>query len=107
MRACGTVLRKSFVCSMRGRKRSSAYFSSPMHFALASTLTKGFPTTRQLRLPPLFPAIHRLLGGFGFFTGHPPGRQFHGFQGPEVPRAAAKLSRKFVLAFVSCRSGDL
>src|SRR5438876_5087807 len=49
MRACGTVLRKSFVCSMRGRKRSSAYFSSPMHFALASTLTNGFPTTRKLK----------------------------------------------------------
>src|SRR5881409_511169 len=105
MRACGTVLRKSFVCSIRGRKRSSANFSSPMHFALASTLTNGFPTTRKLRLPPLFPAINSLLGGFGFFTGHPRGGQFHGFQDFDVSRTAAKVSRKCFLDFVSRRAG--
>src|SRR2546425_2867039 len=107
MRACGTVLRKSFVCSMRGRKRSSANFSSPMHFALASTLTNGFPTTRKLRLPPLFPAINRLLGGFGFFTRHPRGRQFPGFPDLDVSPAAAKVSRQCFLDFVSLRPGDV
>src|SRR5207249_11924660 len=92
MRACGTVLRKSFVCSIRGRKRSSAYFSSPMHFALASTLTNGFPTTRKLRLPPFFPPINHLLGGFLFFTRHPDPRQVLGLQHLEVARASAIVS---------------
>src|SRR5207245_11667703 len=99
MRACGTVLRKSFVCSMRGRKRASANFSSPMHFALASTLTNGFPTTRKLRLPPLFPAINRILGGFGFFSGHARGLQFHGFAALACSRGLGKVSGNSFLAF--------
>src|SRR5881409_3262582 len=92
MRACGTVLRKSFVCSIRGRNRSSAYFSSPIHLAFASTLTNGFPTTRNPRLPPLFPAINRLLGGLGLGACQPRGGQFHRFQYFDVTGAAATFA---------------
>src|SRR5438093_4519492 len=99
MRACGTVLRKSFVCSMRGRNKSSAYFSSPIHFALASSLTNGFPTTRSPRLPPLFPAINRLLGGIGLDACHTRGGQFHRFQYFDVSGAAADVSRKCFFDF--------
>src|SRR2546428_13293506 len=91
MRACGTVLRRSLVCSIRGSTRSSAYFSSPMHFAFATILMSGFPTTRKLlRLPPLFPAINGLLGGFRLFARHTGSRQFYCFEYFGLSRAAAK-----------------
>src|SRR5690349_6593630 len=93
MRACGTELRKSLVCSIRGSTRSSAYFSSPMHFALASTLMRGFPMTfKPRRFSPLFPAIQRLLGGLRLLTAETSSRQFHRFEYFDVARATADVS---------------
>src|SRR5262245_53024181 len=101
MRACGTELRKSLVCSIRGSTRSSAYFSSPMHFALASTLMRGFPMTFNRRVPPLFPAIQRLPGGLRLLTANTSGRQFHRFEYFDVARAAADVPRESLFDFVA------
>src|SRR5215813_10669340 len=108
MRACGTVLRRSLVWSIRGSTRSSAYFSSPMHFALASTLIKGFPTTRKPFLwPPLFPAIKSLLRGFGLLASHPRSRELHSFQYFDIAGTAAKVSGKSFLDFITRRPGSV
>src|SRR5215471_7386212 len=108
MPACGTVLRKSLVCSIRGSTRSSAYFNSPMHFALASTLMKGFPTTRKsFRLPPLFPAINRLPGRFRLLAADTRSRQLHRFQYFDIARAAAEVPGEGFLDFVSRRVGSV
>src|SRR5215469_1990125 len=102
MLACGTVLRKSFVCSIRGSTRSSAYCNSPMHFALASTLMSGFPTTRKpFRLPSLLPAINRLLGRFRLFPPDTRSRQLHRFQYFDVTGAAADVPGEGFLDFIS------
>src|SRR5437016_12486970 len=102
VRACGTVLRSSLVCSIRGSTRSSAYFSSPMHFAFASTLMSGFPTTRKLlRLPPLFPAINGLLGGFRLFARHTGSRQFYCFEYFDIAGAAAKVPGQSFFDFIA------
>ena len=104
MRACGTGLRKSFVCSIRGSTRSSAYFNSPVHFTFASTFGNGFPTTRKpCRLDPLLPAINALLGGFGLLASDPCGSQFHGFVDLDVAGAAANISAQGFLDFVAGR----
>ena len=47
MRACGTVLRKSLVYSMRGKKMSSAYFVWPVTLDAASTLRMGLSDDAQ------------------------------------------------------------
>src|SRR5262245_48169520 len=102
MLACGTVLRKSLVCSIRGSTRSSAYFNSPMHFALASTLMNGFPTTRKpFRLPSLLPAINGLLSRFCLFAVDARGRQLHRFQYFDIAGAAAEVSGEGFLDFIS------
>src|SRR5215471_14874726 len=102
MLACGTVLRKSLVCSIRGRARSSAYFNSPMHFALASTLMKGFPTTRKsFRLPPLFPAINRLPGRFRLLAADTRSRQLNRFEYFDVTCAAAEVPGEGFLDYIS------
>src|SRR5579864_8795310 len=95
MRACGTVLRKNLVCSMRGSIISSAYFVSPVHLEVASTLRKGFPTTRRPVLPaPLLPPIDALLWWFGGLASHPGGRQLHRFVYLDVSGATANVSGK-------------
>src|SRR5438445_9360527 len=43
--ACGSWLRRILQESMRGNAMSSANFVWPVHFARASTLRKGLPTT--------------------------------------------------------------
>src|SRR6266852_5194028 len=45
IRACGSWLRRILHDSMRGSTMSSANFVWPVHFARASTLRKGLPTT--------------------------------------------------------------
>src|SRR5215471_16573733 len=45
MSAWGSWLRRILHASMRGRTMSSANFVWPVHFARASTLRKGLPTT--------------------------------------------------------------
>src|ERR1043166_5494670 len=108
MRACGTELRRSFVCSIRGSTRSSAYFSSPVHFTLASTFVKGFPTTRKRsRLPPLLPAIDRLLCGFRFLAGHASRGQLHGFEYFDITGASAKIARQSFLDLIPRRTGSV
>src|SRR5207237_4660916 len=107
MRACGTELRRSLVCSIRGSTMSSAYFSSPMHFALASTLMRGFPMTFNRRLPPLFPAIQRLLGGLRLLTADTRGRQFHRFEYFDIARAAADVPGQGLLDFIARGPGTV
>src|SRR5215472_17965296 len=93
MRACGTVLRKSFVCSMRGKTMSSAYLVCPVHLEVASTLRNGFPTTRKPRpLEPLFPAINALLRGFGRLASQPGSSQFHCFKDLNIAGTTANIS---------------
>src|SRR5215831_16106694 len=105
IRACGTVLRKSLVCSIRGSTRSSAYFNSPMHFALASTLINGFPMTRKrFRLPSLLPAINRLLGRLGLlalFSVDARRRQLYRFQYFDIAGATADITSEGFLYFIS------
>src|SRR5579864_1149339 len=95
MRAWGTVLRKSLVCSIRGSMISSAYFVAPVHLEVASTLRKGFPTTRRpVPRAPLLPPIDALLRGFGRLASHPGGRQFHRLVYLDIAGAAANISGK-------------
>src|SRR5262249_25213064 len=101
MFACGAVLRKSFVCSIRGSTRSSAYCNSPMHFALASTLMSGFPTTRKPFRLPLLPAINRLPGRFRLLAADTRSRQLYRFQYFDVTSAAADVSGEGFLDFIS------
>src|SRR5215469_18710527 len=93
MRACGTVLRNSLVCSIRGKTMSSAYLVWPVHLAVASTLRKGFPITRKLPpWAPLLPATNALLWWFGRFARQPGGSQFHRFKNLEIPGTPANVS---------------
>src|SRR5688572_33267926 len=83
--ACGRCERSILQNSMRGRTMSSANFVCPVHFARASTLRKGLPTTLS-GFPLLFPflviqyqfmrfigpsqAVDALARQFRLFTAH-------------------------------------
>src|SRR5579863_9087404 len=87
---------------------SSAYFVSPVHFAVASTLRKGLPTTRRpAGLLPLLPAINTLLGSFCRLAGHPCGSQLHCFVDLDVARATANVSRQSRLDLIARRPRNL
>src|SRR5919109_16017 len=104
MRACGTVLRKSLVCSMRGSTMSSAYFVSPVHLDVTSTLRKGFPTTRRPAPPaPLLPAINALLRWLGRLARQPGGSQLNRFVYFDVARAPANVAGQSRLDLVARR----
>src|SRR5579862_385614 len=87
---------------------SSAYFVCPVHFAVASTLRKGLPTTRRpARLLPLLPAINTLLRSFRLLAGHPGGSQLHRLVDLDVAGAAANVSRQSRLDSIARRPRNL
>src|SRR5579863_4876394 len=87
---------------------SSAYFVSPVHFAVASTLRKGLPTTRKpFRLLPLLPAINTLLRSFRLLAGHPGSSQLHRLVDLYVTGAAANVSRQSRLDLIARRPRNL
>src|SRR6185436_15929683 len=88
--ACGSWLRRILQKSMRGSTMSSANFVWPVHFARASTLRKGLPTTLS-DLPLWFPffAIQlQILINHSIPVQQPQARQS---QGQEGGLAAAAL----------------
>src|ERR1051325_392011 len=95
MSACGTGLRRSFANSILGRTMSSANRVCPVHFARASTLRKGFPTTLfGLPFVPLFIAIDYLFCRLGLFATHARGGQFYRLIYFNVAGTAAKVPRQ-------------
>src|SRR5215469_16590673 len=108
MRAWGAVLRNSLAWSMRGNTISSAYFVSPVHLAVASTLRRGLPTTRSSgRWLPLLPAINALPGSFRRFARHPGGGQLHCLVDLDIAGAAANVSRESRLDLIARRPRNL
>src|ERR1043166_1348673 len=116
MSPCGTELRSSLVCSMRGKTRSSAYLVWPITFAIESTLRYGLPTTRSFFAPESLPeppfgldplpappfdapllaapslgTIDTLLGRLCSFACHARGCQLHRFVNLDVAGAAAQV----------------
>src|SRR5262249_24716511 len=89
---------------------SSAYLVCPVHFAVASTLRKGLPTTRNPALPlallpvPLLPAINALLGSFGLFAGHPGGSELDCLVDLDVASTAANIARQSRLDLLARRA---
>src|SRR5882724_10306097 len=122
IKACGTGLRRSLANSIRGRTMSSAKRVCPMHFARASTLRNGLPTTfssaSPLCLPLCFFIFNEPFAGqlpvasshlkpvntfsrrLDLFTPHPGGCQLDRFIDLYVARASAKIPSERLLDLV-------
>src|SRR5690242_17904338 len=80
--ACGTCDRSSLLYNMRGNTMSSANFVWPTHFARASTLRNGLPTTFNELLSDFFTldrkhshgAVHKLRRAYAPPPTPPPHR---------------------------------
>src|SRR5215469_15070349 len=101
MRACGWGERSNLPYSIRGKVKSSAYFSAPVTFPTASTLRCALPTTRSS----LSPAIHRFPRRLGLLASHPRRRQLDGLVDLDVSGAPAKVAGQYVLDLVPTGRG--
>src|SRR5690349_21479560 len=91
---------------MRGNAMSSAKRVWPLHFARASTLRKGLPTTLfGLPLLPLFIAIDDFPGRLGLLAAHPRRRQLDGLVDFNIAGTATEIARERLLYLCARRAG--